>query len=277
MADDDSPQSELDPDSSSRGGVQSVDRAITVLEILARTGGAGVSEIAQEMGVHKSTASRLLGALDARDMAQQDHERGKYQLGFGILRLASAIPGRLSVAAEARPFLSALAEKFEETVNLAVLRSNVAVNVDQAMGPSTLAAYDWVGSLTPAHATSSGKILLAYLDAAERGRILKETHQAALTASTITSRPALEKQLIAAAEDGYATTYSELEIGLNAAAVPVRDHRGVVVAAISISGPAFRFDPREIPGLIDELKQAGQMVSGKMGYTGRRSAAAPQT
>ncbi len=263
------PEALTDPDGSSRGGVQSVDRAITVLEILARTGGAGVSEIAEEMGVHKSTASRLLSALDARDMAQQDHERGKYQLGFGILRLASSIPGRLNVAAEARPFLHALAEKFQETVNLAVLRSNFAVNVDQAMGPSALATSDWVGSMTPVHATSSGKILLACLDTAERGRILKETGQPALTASTVTSRPALEKQLIAAAATGFATSYSELEIGLNAIAVPIRDHRGVAIAAISISGPAFRFDPEAIPGLLEELKQAGERVSEKLGYPRR--------
>ncbi|MBG0739718.1 IclR family transcriptional regulator [Paeniglutamicibacter antarcticus] len=259
-----------DPESSSsRGGVQSVDRAITVLEILARTGGAGVSEIADEMGVHKSTASRLLSALDARDMAQQDHERGKYQLGFGILRLASSIPGRLNVAAEARPFLHALADKFQETVNLAVLRSNFAVNVDQAMGPSALATSDWMGSLTPVHATSSGKILLASLDTAERGQILKESGQPALTESTVTSRPALEKQLIAAAANGFATSYSELEIGLNAVAVPVRDHRGVTIAAISISGPAFRFDPKAIPGLLEELKQTGEQVSEKLGYRRR--------
>ncbi len=103
----DAETTEIEPDAegAARSSVQSVDRAITVLQILARTGGAGVSEIAEEMGVHKSTASRLLSALDAREMAQQNHERGKYQLGFEILRLASSIPGRLSVAYEARPFL----------------------------------------------------------------------------------------------------------------------------------------------------------------------------
>ena len=157
------------------GGVQSVDRAITVLEILSREGHAGVSEIASEMGIHKSTASRLLGALVARDIVQQNRERGKYQLGFGILRLAAAIPGRLSLVQEAGPVLQDLAAEFKETVNLAVLRSNYAVNVDQAMGPATLATQDWVGSLTPLHVTASGKVLLAALPTEERQRILKET------------------------------------------------------------------------------------------------------
>src|SRR5687768_10427481 len=95
-------------------GVQSVDRAIAVLEILRRRGGAGVSEIADEMGVHKSTASRLLASLLQGGMVQQNSERGKYHLGFGILRLANSIPGRLSLVQEARPLLDALAEQYKE-------------------------------------------------------------------------------------------------------------------------------------------------------------------
>lgn len=266
MVADDFPLTRPEPDIAARGGVQSVDRAITVLQILARTGGAGVSDIATEMGVHKSTASRLLNALDSRGMAQQDHDRGKYQLGFEILRLASSIPGRLSLVLEARPFLNTLAAKFQETVNLAVLRSNFAVNVEQAMGSSSLATYDWIGSLTPLHATSSGKVLLASLTKTEREKVIKETGLPAFTPNTLTSRPALEKQLKAAAAAGFATVYDELEIGLSAMAVPVRDHRGVVIASVSISGPAFRFDPEKVPGLLEELQQTGQLISERMGY-----------
>ena len=84
------------------GGVQSVDRALQILDILARAGDAGVSEIAEEMGVHKSTVSRLVGSLVGRQLVRQNSERGKYQLGFGILRLASSLPGRLNLVHEAR-------------------------------------------------------------------------------------------------------------------------------------------------------------------------------
>ena len=192
MASNRDPESDTDAEGGQSGGVQSVERALTVLEILARDGRAGVSEIAEEMGIHKSTVSRLMGSLVTREMVHQNSERGKYQLGFGILRLASSIPGRLSLVHEARSVLESLAEEFKETVNLAVLRSNYAVNVDQAMGPSTLATYDWVGSLTPLHATSSGKVLLAALEADERDRILKETGLAARTSRTITSRKELD-------------------------------------------------------------------------------------
>src|SRR5919107_441149 len=251
MAPNTGPEFEIEGEAAQHGGVQSVDRALAVLEILARDGHAGVSEIAGEMGIHKSTVSRLLGSLVVREMVHQNSERGKYQLGFGILRLASSIPGRLSLVREARPVLENLAEEFKETVNLAVLRSNYAVNVDQAMGPSTLATYDWVGSLTPLHATSSGKILLAALSADERDAILKSTGLPSRTPRTITNRKELETQLLDVARDGYGVVREEFEIGLTAVAVPVYNHLGAVVGAISISGPSFRFDPEEIPGLIE--------------------------
>lgn len=249
--------------------MQSVDRALQIMEILARDGHAGVSEIAEEMGVHKSTVSRLLGSLLSREIVRQNNDRGKYQLGFGILRLASAIPGRLSLVHEARPVLERLADDYKETVNLAVLRSNYAVNVDQAMGPSTLATYDWVGSLTPLHATSSGKILLAALPAEERGEILKKVGLPARTPRTITDRAALETQLLDVSRDGYAVVHEEFEIGLTAIAVPVYNHLGTVIGAVSISGPAFRFDPENTPGLIQGLREAGLGISAKMGYTRR--------
>ncbi len=270
MASNNDRESEVDADAGQHGGVQSVDRALAVLEILARDGHAGVSDIAEEMGIHKSTVSRLLGSLVSREMVHQNSERGKYQLGFGILRLASSIPGRLSLVREARPVLESLAEEFKETVNLAVLRSNYAVNVDQAMGPSTLATYDWVGSLTPLHATSSGKVLLAALPADDRDRVLKETGLPPRTPRTITNRKELETQLLDVARDGYGVVREEFEIGLNSMSVPVYNHVGAVIGAVSISGPAFRFDPEKAPGLLEALKQGGLQISAKMGYTGGR-------
>lgn len=269
MASNSDTESHTDPDAGQHGGVQSVDRALTVLEILARDGHAGVSDIAEEMGIHKSTVSRLLGSLVSRDMVHQNSERGKYQLGFGILRLASSMPGRLNVVREARPIMESLADEFKETVNLAVLRSNYAVNVDQAMGPSTLATYDWVGGLTPLHATSSGKVLLAALSADDRDRILKETGLPARTPRTITNRRKLEEQLVEVAHNGYGVVREEFEIGLNSMSVPVHNHMGSVIATISISGPAFRFDPEKEPGLLDGLKDAGLKVSAKLGYVQR--------
>lgn len=250
------------------GGVQSVDRAVRVLEILARSGGSGVSEVAADLQVHKSTAFRLLAALEERGLVEQNSDRGKYQLGFGILRLASAIPVRLDLVRQARPVLDELATQLGETVNLAVIREHYAVNVAEAVGPAAIAAQTWMGQLTPLHATSSGKVLLAYLDENQRSAVLDASGLPRLTDGTITSRNALAEQLEKARADGYATTVEEYEVGLNAVAVPVRDHTGGVVAAVSASGPAFRLVPDRIQELAVALKAGGSRISGRMGYLG---------
>ena len=248
------------------GGVQSVDRAITVLELLGRLGSASVGQVAEELKVHKSTASRLISALESRDLVMANHEWGKYELGFGILRLAHAIPARLSLVAEAQGEIRRLADEYCETVNLAVLREGVAVNVAQEIGPTSLGTHDWIGSLTPLHATSSGKVLLAALTSAERADLIKKVRLTSYTARTITSRRQLEQQLIDVAAQDYATVLEELEIGINAIAVPVRDHLGTVVAAVSISGPAFRFTEDTMVAMSEDLKASGLAISRRLGY-----------
>lgn len=256
------------PEASSGGGVQSVDRAISVLEILARRGEARVTEVAAEISVHKSTAFRLLGALEERGLVEQDSDRGKYRLGFGIVRLAGAVAARMDLTREARPVCERLAQDSGETVNLAVAQSHYAVNVDQVPGAFAIAAQNWVGRLTPLHATSSGKILLAHLDAARRAELLDAAGLERFTRQTVTSVAKLEKQLAAACERGYATTVEEYDQGLNAIAAPVRSHRGDVVAAVSVSGPAYRFTPASMEAFAPALVDAAREISHRLGYLG---------
>jgi DNA-binding IclR family transcriptional regulator len=252
----------------SGAGVQSVDRAVRILEMLARTGSSGVSEVAAELQVHKSTAFRLLAALEERTLVEQNADRGKYQLGFGILRLASAIPGRLNLATLAKPLLDELASQLGETVDLAVLREHYAVNVAEAWGPSAISAQTWLGQLTPLHATSSGKVLLAHLDEAQRDEVLRASGLPRLTKATITSRSTLDEQLDQARRDGYATTFEEYDEGLNAVAVPVRGHTGDVIGAVSVAGPAFRLAPDRIREVAAALQVGGTQISRRMGYLG---------
>lgn len=258
--------------SDASGGVQSVDRAITVLEILAREGSAGVSEVAAEVGVHKSTAFRLLAALEDHDLVEQNHERGKYQLSFGLLRLAGAIPTRLDVVRQAQSVVDDLAARLDETINVAVLREHYAVNVQQALGSAAVATQNWVGHLTPLHATSSGKVLLAFMSEEQCNAVLDKAGLQAFTEHTITSRKALMEQLRQVREQEFATAHEELEIGLNAAAVPVRDHTGALVAALSASGPVYRMDKASIEAQIEDLKAAGALISRRMGYLDRGQA-----
>ncbi|RDH79306.1 IclR family transcriptional regulator [Mycolicibacterium moriokaense] len=247
-------------------GVQSVDRAVSVLEILANRGEAGVSEIAADIGVHKSTAFRLLAALEERELVEQAHDRGKYRLGFGILRLASAVPEQLGITHQARPICGQLAAALGETVNIAVRRSHFVVNIDQARGPSAVAAHNWVGELTPLHATSSGKVLLASLTPDERRELLASSGLGRLTSRTITSYRALDDQIEAAARDGYASSIEELEDGLNAVAAPVRDHTGRTIAALSVSGPVYRFTEERVREVVPEVIAAADSVSRRMGH-----------
>ncbi|WP_220183051.1 IclR family transcriptional regulator [Sphaerisporangium album] len=252
----------------SSAGVQSVDRAISVLEILSQRGEAGVSEIAAEIGVHKSTAFRLLGALEARSLVEQAEDRGKYRLSFGVIRLAGGVSARLDLTQQGRPVCRRLAEEVGETVNIAVVRSHYAVNLDQVRGSSAVTAHNWVGQLTPLHATSSGKVLLAHLDDGHRDRLLAAAGLPRFTPATLTTAAELLPQLDEARARGYAVTVEEYEIGLNAMAAPVRAYDGEVVAAVSASGPAYRFTEARMHELVPVLIAGAADISHRLGYAG---------
>jgi DNA-binding IclR family transcriptional regulator len=256
----------------SANSVQSVDRAVTVLEILAERGEAGVTEVAAEIAVHKSTAFRLLAALEDRGLVEQAANRGKYRLGFGILRLAGAVSSRIDVAQQGQPVCERLAREIGETVNLAVAQSRYAVNVGQVRGPSTVATHNWVGQLTPLHATSSGKVLLAHLDGERRA----EAFAAGLegyTTRTVTSRAVLEQQLDEVRRRGYAVAVEEYEVGLNAMAAPVRSQHGAVVAAVSVSGPAYRLTEERMHEFATALIGGADEISRRLGHLGNRTSA----
>jgi DNA-binding IclR family transcriptional regulator len=244
-------------------GVQSVDRAITVLEILARRGEAGVSEVASEIAVHKSTAFRLLGALEGRGLVEQAGDRGKYRLGVGLIPLAGAVSDRLDVTHQGRPVCRRLAAELGETVNVAVLREQWAVNVDQARGPSTVSTHNWVGQLTPLHCTSSGKVLLAFSNRPDPLPPLRR-----FTPQTVTDPAQLQAELDAILVTGIGRVCEEYEVGLNAAAAPVRDRFGSVVAAVSVSGPSYRLTPERMDEIAPRLAAGAAEISQRMGYVG---------
>jgi IclR family acetate operon transcriptional repressor len=245
--------------------VQSVDRAISVLELLASNGGTGITEIAGNLGVHKSTVSRLLGALEARGMVEQQGERGKFTIGFGIVRLAGAATGQLDLARLGTPVCESLAEKLGETVNIAVLDGFVAINICQARGTAAVAAQNWTGQRTPLHATSSGKVLLANAADVDREQILGGS-QPSYTPRTVTDADELRSMLQVVADEGYATSYEELELGLHAVSVPVLGKSSEVIAAISASGPAYRLSPKRIRQIVEDLRAGVAELSSQLGY-----------
>ncbi|PRY02322.1 IclR family transcriptional regulator [Allonocardiopsis opalescens] len=245
--------------------VQSVDRAVSVLEILARHGAAGVTEIAVELGVHKSTAFRLLDVLENRGLVEQAEERGKYQLGLGIVRLAGATAAQLDIVQEGQPVCERLAEELGETVNIAIADGDGAVNVVQTIGAAAITGYNWVGRRTPLHATSSGKVLLAFMPPDQRRNLLPR-RLPRHTEHTLTSAARLREELVAVVERGYATCEEELEVGLNSVAAPVRSFNGSVIAALSVSGPAFRLTGERLPAVAARTAEAADEVSRRMGF-----------
>src|SRR3954454_12944562 len=246
------------------GGVQSVDRALTILTILARLGQVGVTEIATEIGVHKSTAFRLMSTLEAHEFVEQTEERGKYRLGLGLVRLAGASSARLDVVQEARPVCRRLASDSGETVNIAVLSDSAALYVDQFSGGAALPSHNWVGQHIPLHATSNGKVLLSGLEHDEVDRRVDSLP--AYTERTGTSRRKLHRELEEVRAQGYAVAHDELEVGLSALAAPIRSAHGDVVASISVSGPSYRLPDPQMSDLIKIVIEAADDVSRRLGW-----------
>ncbi len=247
--------------------IQSVDRAVDVLEYLAERDDGAVTDLAAALGVHKSTAFRLLAALEARGLVEQVSERGRYRLGFGLVRLAGAAAARLDLVEQSRPVTRRLALEVGETVNIARLEGDAVVNLDQVMGGATVATQNWVGQRTPLHATSSGKVLLAAAPPEERTRLLARPLEV-FTPATITDRAVLETELDRSAASGWAATREELELGLNAIAAPVRGRDGTVVAAVSVSGPSYRLGPERFEAVAAAVVAAGDEISRRLGWRG---------
>lgn len=245
--------------------VQSVDRAITVMEFLSRRGWSGVTEVATELGIHKSTAYRLLTTLRDRGLAEQDATTDKYRLGFGLVMLASSVTADLDVARCSRPVCDQLAEQTRETATVAVLEGDDAIIIHQSTSGFSALSVDWSGRHTPLHATAAGKIFLHHMPEDQRGYILKRSLQS-YTGNTVVDPTALQTELKAGQDRGYWWTVEELEVGLNALAAPIRCADGVVVAAVSVSGPAFRLSPESFPKVGELCKLAAVEISRCLGF-----------
>ncbi|MEK6721703.1 MAG: IclR family transcriptional regulator [Chloroflexota bacterium] len=247
--------------------VRSVDRAASLLLALGDSQGeAGVTELARRLGLHKSTASRLLATLERRGLVEQDDETGKYRLGLVVIRLAERAEKTLDLRSIAMPELERLARLTHETTGLGVLDGDQLLTVAQADGPNLIAVGDWTGRSTPLHCVASGKVLLAALAEREVMRIVKRG-PAMFTERTIVELEPLLAELVRARRRGYATAIGEYELGLNAVAAPVHDARGQVVAAVDIWGPAFRLTPRRIPELAGQAREAAAAISVRLGGT----------
>jgi len=245
--------------------VRSVDRAASLLLALGESQGeAGVTELARRLGLHKSTASRLLATLQRRGLVEQDADTGKYRLGLVVIRLAERAERTLDLRSLALPELERLARLTHETAGLGVLDTDQVLFVAQADGPNLIAVGDWTGRASALHANASGKVLLASLAEREVLRIVRRG-LTRYTDRTITDLEPLLEDLARARRRGYATTLSELENGLTAVAAPVHDARGQVIAAVEVWGPAFRLTPRRLPELAAQARETAAAITARLG------------
>ncbi|MFT4043136.1 MAG: IclR family transcriptional regulator [Gordonia sp. (in: high G+C Gram-positive bacteria)] len=262
------PEKNTGPEKNTVGAVQSVDRALQILEFIAESETAGITDLAVRLGVHKSTVSRIVASLEARGFVEQIPDGRHYRIGFTVVRLAGSTTATLDLTKLGQPICTALAAATGETTNLAVLSGPHAVNVVEAQGKSGVALQTWVGQASPAHATSSGKVLLTGLSEAD----VRATFAAGLpryTGHTITDIDKLVAQVHLTAERGWAVADEELEVGLVAIAAPVRDHTGAVISALSISGPRYRLDPAQAPTIAATVIHAADDLSRQFGFQPR--------
>jgi len=248
--------------------VQSVDRAVSILQILARRGAVQVTQIATELGVHKSTVFRLLATLESRGLVEQNSERGRYQLGYGVVQLAAGATKKHDLSLLSRPVCHELAEKVGETVNVVIHDGRKVISIDQVIGSPTVTTVNWVGQRTPMHATSAGKVFLANMPPEQVDAILAEGLES-YTPHTVIDPAALKRQLALVRERGYAWSVEEHEIGLAAVAAPIRSMNGEVIAAVAVLGPIFRLNEDTIADVAEHVLAAAAEISQRNGFPKR--------
>lgn len=253
--------------------VKSVRRAIAILRCFsAEESELGVSELARRLDVHKSTISRLLSTLEEENLVNRNPETRRYRLGMGILGLASFVVLNADLRQAARPMLRQLANQAQDTVDLAIRDRNEVVNIEQ-ITPSDRMVINigWIGRRTPMHASSTGKVLLAFMNEEELGVFFQQP-LSVYTEHTITDPQVLRAELAEVVDQGYATGYEILEIGLNAVAAPIQDHAGKVIATCSVAGPSYRLSRQRIEEeTAAQVIECARQVSRALGFTAKKS------
>jgi len=251
-----------------RPRVQSLDRALDLLEALGAADELGVSELAGRTGLVPSTAHRLLTTLVARRFVSQT-ERGRYQLGPMFLELTS---GRDDPAVRlrgvARPHLRAIQHATGETANLVILEGRSVVYVDQVEGSRTMRMFTEVGSTALAHSTGAGKAILAWLAPDDVRRIYGELAEPLeqLTVRTLGTVAELTEDLTRIRRRGYAIDDEEHEEGVSCVAAAVFDHSGEPRGAISVSGPSGRILNANTADLATLIREHAARASAALGY-----------
>lgn len=243
--------------------VESVDRALRVLQLLRDEQDLTLTAVSRSLGVAPSTAHRLLSTLAHRNFVQQDPKSKAYQAGQELLMIGLAAVGSLDARRIARPELEALAVELCETVHLACLDGDAVLFLDTVESPRPVRVTDRTGVTLPAYSTASGKVLLAQL-ATEVLRDLLPKALAAVTHRTCASRDELERELEMIRRNGYAVNMGESERGLSAVAVAVPSADGASTLALTVSVPSEHITAAEIERMVVAVSAAATRIGTRL-------------
>lgn len=246
--------------------IQSVDRAITLLEAIAEAGGeTTLTELSRRTRLNISTCHHLLSTLVQRGYVAKVPVRRSYALGARILYLSNACLTQVDLPARAAPFIEQINEKTGETVHLAVLQGDAMMKVAKRESRHPVRVdTGTLGKSDAAHATASGKAMLAWLPEGEMKRVLAHG-MTRYTANTITEWPALIEELRHVRRNGYSMDREEYQPGVICVGAAIRDHNGAVVGAISASTPTMRASDEHLALVREQITGAVRALSAELG------------
>ena len=245
--------------------VKSLKKALEILNCFEEKQPLGVTELSERMGLYKSNVHNILSTFEATGYVEKDKDTGKYYLGMGVIRLARSVEDRFSFHAVARPLMQQLADRTNETVYITVPMGRCVYYLDAAY-PGTSSTL-FVGSIRYAtgymHATSSGKAMLASMPEEALKEYLRHPLEKS-TDMTITEPEQLAAEIEEVRRRGYATDNMEMDVGINCVGVAIRDRKGDVVGALSVSGPSPRFYEERLHQIADMLKATVREIECKI-------------
>ena len=250
-------------------GTQAVLRAVALLKAFTDSRPElGLSELARLVKLNKTTVYRMLTALESEGFVVKNHATESYRLGPEAIALGGRALRANDLRAASRPELEALARDTTETASLEVWVDHEVLVLDEVTGGHVLGAAQHIGARWPAHATSTGKAILAFLPDAEREAFLRRSLPK-FTDETITAQAALRRELNHVRERGYAVAAEEFEDGFVAIGAPIRNYDGQVAAAISIGGPSTRLTSNRVSQIASRLITSANTISRRLGYRER--------
>ena len=250
--------------------IKVLNKTFSILEILLKHDSAmNMTEISEKLGLYPSTIHRILDTLKYWGYVEQNTNTQKYQLGLKLLELGMAKLHQIDLVREVTPYLKELVKQYNETVHLGVLEEGEVLYLAKEESSQTIRMISYIGKRAPLHCTALGKVLLAYMSEEERKEILEEKELPRLTKNTITDKGELEKELDKIREQDFALDREENEKDVRCIGAPIRNYKGKVIAAISISSPIFRIDKNVENNLKEALIKTTNKISKRLGYNGK--------